>query len=521
MLPLLHQNLEQRACSQPESESFCCGTDTITFAELDQRSSKLAGLLHRQGVVAGDLVGIRLPPCIESAVAVYGILKAGAAFVPIDPNAPDKRCCEILQLGNIRHLIAGRFREQTLDYLADSSHLEVVISQQELAHAQVRHVPWGEIDGSTEMLPIRTDIDDLAYVIFTSGSTGTPKGILHTHFSGQSYAQLSKSTYGVVPTDRIANFSPLHFDMSTFGYLTSVLAGATTILIPPAYTKVPASLSQLIQDQRVTIWYSVPFALIQLLERGVPKRRDLSQIRWILYGGEPFAARHINRLREHCPAATVSNVYGPAEVNQCTYHHIPPTLELADDEAIPIGTIWQQTDGLIIDENDQPVPTGAAGELLIHSTTMMKRLLDGHEHDPQTFFVTKGKRYYRTGDIARENAEGQLLFLGRMDRQVKLRGYRIELDEIERAVNRHSEVEEAAAVVIGLSDQQQALALCVLTTRDAQVAADDLRSFLARELPSYSIPEKIVLLDDFPRTSSGKIDRRLLKDNLQQGGPDE
>ena len=164
---------------------------------------------------------------------------------------------------------------------------------------------------------------DLAYIIFTSGSTGRPKGIMHSHFSALNYARLSANTYELEESDVLSNFSSLHFDMSTMDYLTVTYAGASAVIISEAYTKIPASLSRLMQDEAISIWYSVPFALIQLLQHGLLEQRDLSSLRWVLYGGEPFAPKHLKKLMDLWPHARFSNVYGPAEVNQCTYYHLP------------------------------------------------------------------------------------------------------------------------------------------------------------------------------------------------------
>ena len=183
--------------------------------------------------------------------------------------------------------------------------------------------------------PVKILESDLAYIMYTSGSTGAPKGIMHTHHSGLSYAKLSTQVYDVKPSDRIANHAPLHFDISTFGYFSGPLASATTVIIPDAYTKLPASLSTLMEQEKISIWYSVPLALVQLLHNGVLEARDLSSLRWVLYGGENFMPKYIRSLMALWSNATFSNVYGPAEVNQCTFYHLNMPPE--SDGPIPIG----------------------------------------------------------------------------------------------------------------------------------------------------------------------------------------
>lgn len=510
MATLLHHNLSNAAKAMPDQEAYRCEGKSLTYAQLNEKASKLASLLRSLDVKKGDRVAIRLPVCLESAIAVYGILKAGAAFVPIDPNVPSKRVCDLLKIGAISVLITQKLSDALVDLLKGNDFLlSAVIGVQKHVDTPFQCYSWADLDGCPTGPDAEIDERDPAYVIFTSGSTGTPKGIIHSHFSGDSYARLSIATYQVTANDRIGNISPLHFDMSTFGYLASVKAMATTILVPPAYGKLPASLSQLMQDERISIWYSVPFALIQLLERGSLDQRDLSALRWVKFGGEPFLPAYLQQLSIRWPQARFSNVYGPAEVNQCTYFHIPKTYDF--EQPVPIGRIWEDTEALVINKDDTVVEPGDQGELLIHSVTMMLRYWDGAEQDTHTFFTfpDSNKRYYRTGDLVKVNEQGEYLFLGRKDRQVKIRGYRIELDEIEHVAAACEQVEEAAAFCIEV-DSIATIAVAV-TVSDTSLTLGELRKWLTKQLPTYAMPGKICIRDSMPRTTSGKIDRNALK----------
>jgi len=353
----------------------------------------------------------------------------------------------------------------------------------------------------------RIDLD-IAYVMFTSGSTGTPKGIVHTNQSGLSYARAAIDVYGVTSEDRLANHSALHFDMSTFEYFSAPLARATTIIIPEAYTKLPASLSQLMQDERVTYWYSVPYALIQLLEHGVLEDRDLSALRWVIFGGEPFQPKNLSALMRLWPHARFSNNYGPAEVNQCSYHHLdgPPESET---ESIPIGRVWENSSGLVLDDDGNEV---SEGELMIRSTSMMRGYWDAEELTRRAFYhrdVTPGvtQTYLRTGDLVRDEGDGVMRFLGRKDRQVKVRGYRVELDEVELAVSGHDAVEEAGAFL----DTSDTVIHVAVSLRDKNVEAADILRHAKQHLAAYAVPSKAYIVTDFPRTGTGKINRPALK----------
>lgn len=370
---------------------------------------------------------------------------------------------------------------------------------------------------------VRLTEQDLAYVIFTSGSTGIPKGIMHSHRSGLSYALLSADTYDLGHGDVLGNHSPLHFDMSTLDYLTGPLVGGTTVIIPEAYTKLPASLSALVEQERMTVWYSVPFALIQLLLRGVLEKRDLTSLRWVLFGGEPFPPKYLRELMKLWPHARFSNVYGPAEVNQCLYYHVPESLT-GSEESIPIGTIWKNTEALIVDESDRQVSPETTGELLIKSPTMMLGYWARPDLNAACFFkrpicADVHDRFYRTGDLASVNEKGEYLYHGRKDRQVKIRGNRVELDEIESVFIAHESVEEAAAYSIPAVDGSPAASIAgaegievaLVLKGDRGISKREAMNYARVRLPGYAVPEKIRILGSFPRTTSDKIDRRELQ----------
>lgn len=266
----------------------------------------------------------------------------------------------------------------------------------------------------------------------------------------------------------------------------------------------------------MTIWYSVPFALIQMLLNGVMEERDWSALRWVLFGGEPFTPKHLRALMQRLPQTRFSNVYGPAEVNQCTFYHVPAQPE-DKDEQVPIGRVWANSEGLVVDENDQPVQQGDVGELLVRTPTMMRGYWGRPDLTERGFYRRKTLGYledifYRTGDLVRELQDGELLFLGRKDRQVKIRGYRVELDEVETALSRHPQVDENAAYALPLADGNAVIEAAVILKPGASVTAMELKAHLATHLPTYAVPEKILLMSDFPRTTSGKIDRRALKE---------
>lgn len=518
MIYLLPHAIDQSAAKYPDHEAMRCNGQGLSYAELARRTDSLAQVLVEQGVHKGDRVGIYLNKSLESAVAIYGILKAGAAYVPLDPLAPISRLKLVIDDCGIRHIVSHPPKAKAVtELIGECPALECVIGLP-LTDSSVRSMTWEAINAySAGTAPALNLMEhDLAYIMYTSGSTGKPKGMMHTHYSGLSYAKMAAHVYDVTHADRLSNHSPLHFDMSTFDYFSGPLCGATTVIIPEAYTKLPASLSKLVQDERMTIWYSVPFALIQMLLNGVMEERDWSALRWVLFGGEPFTPKHLRALMRRLPQTRFSNVYGPAEVNQCSYYHVPPQPE-DRDEQVPIGRVWANAEGLVVDESDQPVEAGEVGELLVRTPTMMRGYWGRPDLTERGFYRRKVLGYledifYRTGDLVRELPDGELQFLGRKDRQVKIRGYRVELDEVETALSRHPQVDENAAYSLPLADGNAIIESTVILKPGATVSAAELKAYLGSHLPPYAMPEKILLMADFPRTTSGKIDRRALKE---------
>ncbi len=383
----------------------------------------------------------------------------------------------------------------------------------------MRTASWADVAAAPAALPeTRTIEQDLAYILYTSGSTGDPKGIMHTHRSALAFARWAADEYSLRSIDRLSNHAPLHFDLSTFDLFAGALAGATTVIIPEAVTRFPASVSKLMQDERISVWYSVPFALTQMLLRGNIGTRDLTDLRWLLFAGEVFPTKYLRQLMAALPHVRFSNLYGPTETNVCTYYHVNAVPD-DTDEPISIGVACANADALIVDSENQPVAPGSPGELLIRGPIVMRGYWGRPELTERGFFHQAfhpgyTEPYYRTGDLVLEMPDGNLKFLGRQDRQIKTRGYRVELDEIEVALLSHEGVQEAA--VYAMPDQEGEganLIYAAVTAKDgAAPTADDLAEHLGGRLPWYAIPARIAIVAEFPRTSTGKIDRRTLAD---------
>ncbi|MBF9033473.1 amino acid adenylation domain-containing protein [Rhodobacterales bacterium HKCCE2091] len=500
MTSSISSRLIRAAEAAPGAEVVRHGGAVLTFADLVARAGQTAGWLAAQGVRRGDRVAILMRRTLMQPVAVHGVLAAGAAYVPIDPAAPPARIRAILDDCEIEVMISEDAHSPRIAEAAACTRLRAILGLSGDI-AGIDRAGWSDSDG-IDPVHVHTGPDDLAYVMFTSGSTGTPKGMAHTHASALAFADMAAALCDLGPGDRLAAVSGLHFDMSCMELFAGLLHGATAVMVPEPVTMMPASLSALLQTERVSVIYTVPFLLVRLLEAGGIDGRDLSALRLIVSAGEAVPPGVFSDLRRHLPDARLANFYGPAEVNVVTVW-VAPEGPLAFDGPVPIGSACPHTE-LLTDP--------ATGELLAATPAMMRGYWRRPDLDAAAFVRRRGadggmRRWYRTGDIVRDEGDGDLRLVGRADRQVKIRGYRVELDEVERVLAAHPAVSEAAVLVA-----PDGLSLRAWTTAAPGAAADpaELVRAAAAILPPYAVPSEICVVPAMPRTGSGKIDRRRL-----------
>jgi amino acid adenylation domain-containing protein len=493
--------LDRIAERRPLDEALTDGRIHLDWSTYRDRAAALAGALRERGVGPGDRVAVHLPKSVDSFVVAHAVVRLGAVMVPVDWFAPPAYAGAVIGDAEPAAIVSaageGRRRE-----IIGSTPGPVVVDP----HAEGPPASPAPID------PVSP-----AYIVYTSGSTGRPKGIVHTHSSALAYARKAIATYGIGPADRLVNIAPLHFDQSTFELWAAPLAGAAVVVVPDGVLRFPASVSDLVAREKGTVWYSVPFAITQLVTRGAVADRDLTSLRWVLFGGESFPPASLVAARRALPHARFSNVYGPAEVNQCTFHHldqpfggdeqpIDPDIGAADP-GVPIGRPWPDTEVLVVDPADRAIEGAGDGELLVSSDTLM----DGYWRRPELTAASIGtrsdtgtRRWYRTGDLVRRRDDGTLVFLGRTDHQTKVRGYRIELEAIESVVTESPEVAACAVLVErGRDDRLVALVAPILDDE----ARTSLLGLLRRRLPMYAVPAEIVGVDALPRSGVGKVDR--------------
>jgi L-proline---[L-prolyl-carrier protein] ligase len=516
---LLHELLEASAARAPGALAVVDGSRTLTYAELESRANRVAHLLLERDVSPGDRIGLYLEKSLEAVVGIYGVLKSGAAYVPLDPHAPPARIGYIAADCGLRFLLSGREKAATLPAVAAAhSELEAVVllngepGDGEIAPG-IRTIGSAETDAYPATPPRSSIVNlDLAYILYTSGSTGNPKGVMLSHLNSLAFVEWAGDCIAVQDDDRLSSHAPLHFDLSVFDLFAAARAGAAVVLVPSHLSAFPRELGNFVAASEISIWYSVPSALTALTLRGGLSVGALPRLRAVLFAGEVFPPKYLARLMEVVPGARFLNLYGPTETNACTYYEVPRPLPHGQ-EAIPIGRAIAGVDAYAVLDDGSQAPAGEIGELCVRGPTVMQ----GYWGDPDRSgrslgapLPAQGLRTpaYRTGDLVRQDEQGDFWFLGRRDAQVKSRGYRIELGEIETALLSHPAVSECA--VLAVPDELITNRIVAFVGLDGDLETAELARHCGISLPRYMVPEIFEFMTSLPKTSTGKVDRQSL-----------
>ena len=516
---LLHQLVRTAAANTPEATAIEDRNRSITYGELDSQSNRLANALISRGISRGDRVGFYLDKSIESVVALYGIMKAGAAYVPFDPKAPVARLGAIAANAGITCLVSGVEKaEQWAGLIAAGAALSTIVSL----------TPESDDVGSPDNVSLltRNDVErfpasapnvpqvhlDLAYILYTSGSTGEPKGVMLSHLNALTFVDWTVNEFDIGPDDRLSSHAPFHFDLSVFDLFAAARAGGTVVLVPPEASVFPIEIARFIASRAITVWYSVPSILSMMTIRGGLKGAEYPLLRTILFAGEVFPTKYLRRLMELLPHVRFCNLYGPTETNVCTWYDVPK-LDSERTDPIPIGRAIPNVECYVVADDGALVSAGEVGELYVRGSTVMQGYWGDVERTarsllPNSFAGPLHDRLYRTGDLVQEDEDGNFKFLGRRDAQVKSRGYRIELGDIEAALYAHPDIVECAVVAIPDELMTNRLRAYVVTRGDSDAAT--LTRHLAERLPGYMIPDSFAFMDTLPKTSTGKVERRAL-----------
>jgi amino acid adenylation domain-containing protein len=490
----LHQLFEGQVTRTPEATAAIFGDQLLTYRELNARANQMANHLRTLGVGPEVLVGICVERSLEMVVGLLGILKAGGAFVPLDPVSPRERLTVILE----------------------DSRLPVLLTQDRLAESFAENGPhiirldtdWEMIGReSLENLSIRATPENLAYVTYTSGSTGKPKGVMIENRSVVNVLTSFIKSYGLSAADRILQQTSISFDVSV-NEIFPVLCVGGALVLPDKNDVVDFQrLTRIISKHRVTIVGAAPSLLAALNAENY----DLSTLRLILSGGEALSYSDVDRLLK---ATMVTNGYGPTETTICALSYdLDPQGRGKDATTIPIGKPLMNYRAYVLDKNLESMPVGCPGELCISGVGLARGYLNGPELTAESFVPNPfipGERMYRTGDLARWLPDGNVEFLGRIDDQVKIRGIRIEPAEIEAALDAHEAIRKTVVMARGDRRGDKRLVAYVVLDRESSATINELRGFLKQKLPGYMLPSSFVFLDALPLTPSGKVDRQAL-----------
>lgn len=490
------------------------GLGTVTYKELALLSDRLRDRLSLLGVGPGDRVGVYLHKSIDAVAAIFGILKAGAAYVPVDPGAPAARNAYILRNCSVKTaVIEAAFVDGLLAEWSEDVPEFVVLAgtgggqplQQALATLDERE-PAPVVDTAV------TTLDNLAYILYTSGSTGLPKGVMLSHRAATSFVHWCSEAFAPTEQDRFSSHAPFHFDLSILDIYVPIKHGAALVLVEEGVGKDPRRLAALIAENKISVWYSTPSILSFLAQYGNLPQYDYSTLHTILFAGEVFPVKHLRDLKGLLPEPRYFNLYGPTETNVCTYHEIPDSIPPEQTQPFPIGKSCSHYQIKVVNAEGEVVARGQEGELCGSGPGVM----DGYWHLPErtaTAFLVDadGRRWYKTGDIVIEGEDGVYTFVGRRDRMIKKRGYRVELGDIEAGLYRHPAVKEAA--VIAIADEEHGVRVkAFLSCHDqTRLSLIELKRFCLQNLPHYMVPDLFSFHDILPKTSTDKINYQILK----------
>lgn len=454
--------------------------------------------LNQLGIGKGHCVAVLLPKCLEYTQSIFGVISAGAAYVPLDTSNPASRLDKIL--GNAQpSLIIS-----TLRY---SEHLKtrVPIFNIELTSDGKGLINKIEMDGSCPEPP-NVSLDDLAAILFTSGSTGQPKGVQLTHRNVGAFVTWAIKTFRITEQDRLISMAPFHFDLSTLDLFATVSAKACVHLIDEASLNFPAVMCHAMHTQGTTICYAAPSIWRMMLSHGRLGQVNLSTLRLALFAGEVFPVAALRNLMNALPSPEYYNLYGPTETNVCTYYHLPVVPE-ETVTSIPIGRACEHLDVFILDELGNRLGAGQTGEICVRGSAVTPGYHNMVELS-QSVRVDGHVDSYRTGDLGYFDESGLLYYKGRRDNQVKIRGNRIELSEIESVIGAYPAVAECMVKFEPRGENDCKLIAYVVRT--AECEDEDIFIQCRKHLPAIAIPQEIVFMDSFPHTSTGKIDRQKL-----------
>jgi amino acid adenylation domain-containing protein len=507
--PALHEVVSGHARRRPDSPALTCGPDVrLSYAQLDARASQFAHYLRGAGIGRGSIVGVCVDRSAELMIAILGILKAGAAYVPLDPTYPADRLR--LMLSQLPQMGLIAVTPATAELVPGAEHLDMAALAPRLDELP-EAAPPGEPRG-----------DDLCYVVFTSGSTGTPKAVSIDHRGWYNLLLWLQDEYGLGPDSSGLVISSFGFDLTQRALMLPLFNGACLHLLPGRYPDARLAY-RLISDMGVATVHCAPSMIYLLAEREGERAGALSGLTYLFSGGEPL---NVGRIAGWATSTgngcKVANVYGVAECTDISSAHLLADFPGYLSGPLPAGRAIHNTAVLVLTPGELPeVPDGETGEICVTGTGVGPGYLNASPADARRF-TTIGQngsavRMYRTGDLGYVRRDGELILVGRVDAQVKVRGTRVDLGDVEAAIRRHPLVRDVAVLALP-DDSGETGLVAALLPANGKVDTRDLRRDLLDALPTSMIPQQFFEVSDFPLNPNGKIDRPALARRLEVGG---
>ncbi|MEV6328793.1 amino acid adenylation domain-containing protein [Streptomyces sp. NPDC051909] len=503
---VVHELISEQADRTPDLTAVSFGGDRLGYRQLDRRSNRFARLLLRRGIGRGDLVAVQLDRCLELPVVLLGVMKAGAAYLPVDPQSPASRRDLILAESGAKLMVT---RSTPPDAATDRRDAADPAAPAPVPVLDLASAP--ELAELPESPPgVTVAPGDAVYVLYTSGTTGTPKGVVVEHAGITNLLGWMAREYGFSTADRVLQKTPYTFDASVWEFFLPLVTGGTVVLAEPGGQRDPRHLAEAVRDHGITTLQLVPSMLRHVLDE--PALAEGTSLRHVFCGGEALTRELQDRFHAALPVP-LHNLYGPTETS---VQVLTWTCRPDDPRSfVPIGRPVDNVLAVVLDPDGSPVPAGAAGELHIGGVAVARGYLANPELTADRFVtrpsVAAGQeRLYRTGDLVREHPDGVFEFLGRADDQVKIQGHRVELGEIETHLARHPGVRNAAVVPEPGPGGGDDRLVAYLDADPAHLELRALRDHLAGRLPDYMVPALFRTLTPFPLTAHGKLDRAAL-----------
>ncbi len=496
----------RHAALRPDAEAVTDGRHRLSYSELDAAVSHVARMLERRGVRRGATVLVCMKRSVWTLAATLGVLRAGAVSVPLEVRTPAARRRWIVDDCTPAAVLCD---DKVADALTSDEGIRGLDAPVLVVDASLRAAAQAEPLSAWEFLGGSQDA--LATVLYTSGSTGRPKGVMLSHRNVHAYASWAVERVGITPEDRVLSTAPFYFDMSLFDIFCALDAGATLCIANESVLMFPKLLLKFAEGERTTVWKGVSSLLTYLSRTGAIGPDRLPDMRLVLFGGESMPAKYLRDWMLTFPGKVFYNFFGPTESTGASlYHRV--TRAPAVDERIPIGIPRENTAVYLLGQDRRPVAEGEVGEIALSSVCTALGYLNDPERTARVFMDDPwrpGQRMYLTGDLARRLPDGTHVFMGRMDDQVKVMGYRLELGDVESALTAIEGVEEAGVLVVTAARTGVDELVAYVVLKGGRSAAE-VRSELKGALPFYMLPRHVHPIERIPRSGRGKLDRAAL-----------